>query len=132
LANSSVSKSKYIKKAALICLILSISFGLLFSYMNHLKLFSYGNPFSLMIAIYKIEVMKEDLVIFSEGEDLVYFISKDNNEMEYFLNNYGWELHRQKGYATTFKRNKEEILVTADSIWNLKYLVHNIPKEYKD
>jgi hypothetical protein len=85
-----------------------------------------------MNAIYKIEEMKEDLVIFSEGEDLVYFISRDDNEMEYFLNIYGWQLHQQKGYATTFKRNEEEISVRVEGIWNFRYLVHIISKKYKE
>ncbi|MCT8140302.1 hypothetical protein H1D32_22950 [Anaerobacillus sp. CMMVII] len=133
MVNSSVGKSKFIKKVILFCLILLISFGLLFSYLNHIQLFSYGNPFSLMTSIIKIETLKDDLVKFSEDEDSHYFISKDSNEIEYYINSYGWQLHRQKGYsAAIYKRNEEEMIVTPSSIWNFKYLVYDIPKNYKD
>jgi predicted RNA binding protein YcfA (HicA-like mRNA interferase family) len=86
-----------------------------------------------MISLVKIEIMKDDLVKFSEDEYSHYFISKDSNEIEHYLNNYGWQLHRSKGYSVVaFKRNEEEILVTPKGIWNFKYWILIIPKEYMD
>lgn len=66
LANYPIIKLKLVKKTLLLSLIFLISLELLFSYMNHLKLFSYGNPFSLIASLVKIEIMKDDLVKISE------------------------------------------------------------------